>query len=73
MLVGLAVLAGIAVIIVSRLGGSTSPGLAVNASGSSGPVLAPPVVLPASTGGVIDLASFRGKRNVLIYFYEHAG
>jgi hypothetical protein len=34
---------------------------------------APPVRLPATTGQTIDLAGFRGKRNVLLYFYEHAG
>jgi hypothetical protein len=34
---------------------------------------APPVRLPATTGQTIDLAGFRNKRNVLLYFYEHAG
>ena len=34
---------------------------------------APDVALPATSGQTIDLASFRGKRNVLLYFYEHAG
>jgi hypothetical protein len=34
---------------------------------------APAVRLPATTGQTVDVASFRGKRNVLLYFYEHAG
>lgn len=34
---------------------------------------APAVVLPATTGTTIDLATYRGKRDVLLYFYEHAG
>jgi peroxiredoxin len=35
--------------------------------------VAPPVRLPATTGQTVDVTSFRGKRNVLLYFYEHAG
>jgi peroxiredoxin len=35
--------------------------------------LAPAVRLPSTTGDTVDLAAFRGKRNVLLYFYEHAG
>jgi cytochrome oxidase Cu insertion factor (SCO1/SenC/PrrC family) len=35
--------------------------------------VAPAVRLPATTGDTIDLADYRGKRNVLLYFYEHAG
>jgi len=35
--------------------------------------VAPPVRLPSTTGQTEDVASFRGKRNVLLYFYEHAG
>ena len=34
---------------------------------------APAVVLPATTGKPVDLSSYRGRRNVLLYFYEHAG
>lgn len=46
--------------------------------GNSGPELregaiAPAVALPATTGDTVDLAQLRGKRNVLLYFYEHAG
>jgi hypothetical protein len=35
--------------------------------------VAPAVRLPATTGQTVDVANFRGKRNVLLYFYEHAG
>lgn len=34
---------------------------------------APEVRLPATYGSTVDLAGLRGKRNVLLYFYEHAG
>lgn len=34
---------------------------------------APALALPSTEGTVIDLASYRGKRDVLLYFYEHAG
>jgi hypothetical protein len=34
---------------------------------------APPVRLRATNGKAIDVTSYRGKRNVLLYFYEHAG
>jgi hypothetical protein len=34
---------------------------------------APAVRLAATSGQTVDVASFRGKRNVLLYFYEHAG
>jgi hypothetical protein len=34
---------------------------------------APTVRLPATNGSTVDLAGFRNKRNVLLYFYEHAG
>ena len=30
---------------------------------------APPFVLPASEGGEVDLKSFRGEKNVILYFY----
>ncbi len=36
-------------------------------------VEAPEVVLPATTGQTIDVTASRGKRDVLLYFYEHAG
>ena len=34
---------------------------------------APPVRLQATNGKTVDVTSYRGKRNVLLYFYEHAG
>ena len=49
---------------------NTSSGTAAQASVGSA---APPVVLPATTDQTVDLSAFRGKRNVLLYFYEHAG
>jgi hypothetical protein len=51
-------------------GGSGQPAAAgVRAVGEA----APAVRLPATSGQTVDVASFRGKRNVLLYFYEHAG
>ena len=35
--------------------------------------IAPDVRLPASDGSTVDLQAARGKRNVLLYYYEHAG
>ncbi|MGH9048226.1 MAG: hypothetical protein ACRDY4_00685 [Acidimicrobiia bacterium] len=35
-------------------------------------VEAPTVALPATTGETVDLTAYRGKRDVLLYFYEHA-
>ena len=46
---------------------------AVDAAGPGTVNQAPDVALPATTGQTVDLAAFRGKRNVLLYFYEHAG
>jgi hypothetical protein len=34
---------------------------------------APPVRLASTSGQTVDVASFRDQRNVLLYFYEHAG
>jgi cytochrome oxidase Cu insertion factor (SCO1/SenC/PrrC family) len=53
----------------SSVEGTGQPAGGVRAVGQ----LAPPVRLPSTTGQTIDLAGFRGKRNVLLYFYEHAG
>jgi hypothetical protein len=50
-------------------GGSGQPAGGVRAVGEA----APAVRLPATTGQTVDVTSFRGKRNVLLYFYEHAG
>jgi len=49
-------------------GGSGQPTGGVRAVGEA----APPVRLPATNGQTVDVAGFRGRRNVLLYFYEHA-
>jgi cytochrome oxidase Cu insertion factor (SCO1/SenC/PrrC family) len=66
--VGAVALLALGVALGSRGGGSeeTSGGLAEGTP-------APEVRLPSTTGDTVDLADFRGKRNVLLYFYEHAG
>jgi predicted anti-sigma-YlaC factor YlaD len=53
-----------------QVGGSGQP-----AAGGTRAVgeAAPAVRLAATTGQTVDVTSFRGKRNVLLYFYEHAG
>jgi hypothetical protein len=66
------VLAGVAVVWLTGRqdgGGSAQPAGGVPTVGEA----APAVRLPATTGQTVDVASFRGKRNVLLYFYEHAG
>jgi len=70
------VLAALAVVIAASLMGRGTGGS--SGSSTAGRVLAagapaPPVALVATTGTTVDLAAFRGKRNVLLYFYEHAG
>ena len=50
-------------------GSSAQPEGGVRAVGEA----APAVRLPSTTGQTVDVTSFRGKRNVLLYFYEHAG
>src|SRR5712692_7321823 len=50
---------------------SNSAGAYRFATGSPGPgQTAPPVRLPATTGGSFDLGSYRGKQSVLLYFQE---
>ena len=70
----LAVVVALAVVAVVWLtgrpgGGTGQPAGGVRAVGEA----APPVRLAATSGQTVDVASFRGKRNVLLYFYEHAG
>jgi hypothetical protein len=70
----LAVVAVLGVVAVVWLTGRPSgergqPAGGVRALGEA----APAVRLPSTTGQTVDLAGFRGKRNVLLYFYEHAG
>lgn len=43
---------------------------AAKVAASSEKALAPDFTLPSATGGTITLSSFRGKKNVLIYFNE---
>jgi len=50
-------------------GGSGQPAGGTRAVGEA----APAVGLASTSGQTVDVASFRGKRNVLLYFYEHAG
>jgi hypothetical protein len=50
-------------------GGGGQPAGGVRAVGEA----APAVRLASTSGQTVDVASFRGKRNVLLYFYEHAG
>jgi len=70
----LAVAVGLGVVAVVWFTGRPDSGSGQPAGGvlAVGEV-APPVRLPATTGQTADVASFRGKRNVLLYFYEHAG
>ncbi len=70
----LAIVVGLGVVAVVWLtgrpgGGSGQPAGGVRAVGEA----APPVRLPATSGQTVDVAGFRGRRNVLLYFYEHAG
>jgi hypothetical protein len=69
--VAAAAVIGLAILAVSRGDGSGDQGQGGPAPANG--AMAPPVVLPATTGQTVDLAAFRGKRNVLLYFYEHAG
>jgi len=63
------------VVAVVWLTGRSGGGSGQPAAGGVRPVgeTAPPVRLAATSGQTVDVASFRGKRNVLLYFYEHAG
>jgi cytochrome oxidase Cu insertion factor (SCO1/SenC/PrrC family) len=71
----LAVVVVLALVAVVWLTGRSDSGNGQPAAGGVRAVgeVAPPVRLPATTGQTVDVTSFRGKRNVLLYFYEHAG
>ncbi len=43
------------------------------AAGAEEGETAPTFDLPSTTGESVSLSDYRGKRNVLLYFYEHAG
>ena len=79
--VGLVIVAGLVIVVALVLSSAHRPESQLR-PGTAGPprdsplaegATAPPVVLPTSAGGTFNLADYRGKRNVLIYFYEHAG
>jgi cytochrome oxidase Cu insertion factor (SCO1/SenC/PrrC family) len=71
----LAVVVVLGVVAVVWLTGRSDGGNGQPAAGGVRAVgqAAPPVRLAATTGQTVDVATFRGKRNVLLYFYEHAG
>lgn len=73
-LLAVALLAAVVVIVTTR--GTTHQAPSGNGP-TAGPLQvgdpAPVVALASTAGGTIDLAAFRGKRNVILYFYEHAG
>lgn len=54
--------------VTSAASGSSSYPYAVGTPGIGQP--APPVSLPSTTGGAFDLARYRGKQQVLLYFQE---
>lgn len=74
-LVGGATISAVAALVVLAVqgGGSKSQGNGAGAAVLAESAEAPSVVLPSTTGRTVDLASYLGKRNVLLYFYEHAG
>ncbi len=69
--VALVVLVAVGVVLLSH-GGSGSSGTTASATLAVGAV-APPVRLVATSGQTVDLSVLRGERDVLLYFYEHAG
>ena len=67
------VVAVAAVLIVGRgSSGSRSSSAGAGATLAVG-ATAPTGSLTSTHGDVVDLAGFRGRRDVLLYFYEHAG
>jgi hypothetical protein len=73
LLVAAVTLVGLGIAAVSLRDRANSDGQGRPAGVLAEGATAPSVALPATTGGPVDLAGFRGKRNVLLYFYEHAG
>jgi len=75
LLAGVIVAAAVGVV---ALGGGPSAEAPESASSVTGATLsvgdaAPPVALASTSGELVELEAFRGKRDVLLYFYEHAG
>lgn len=66
---GLALLAAFGIVAVfvglAQIGGSDE--------GAQEGETAPAFDLPSTTGESVSLNDYRGKQNVLLYFYEHAG
>lgn len=75
-LTAIVVAIGVGVVALNR-GESTEAQAGGEPTGSGGTLAAgdaaPAVALESTSGGVVDLNEFRGKRDVLLYFYEHAG
>lgn len=72
--VAIAALLGAAVILALAIGGRGGSGdSGTSARTLSEGAMAPRVDLASTTGAQVDITAFRGKRNVLLYFYEHAG
>jgi len=70
---GAALVAAAALLVLIFSGGGTESNDSASRSGLAIGKAAPAVALPSASGPTVDLNSFRGKRNVLLYFYEHAG
>ena len=70
---GIAVVAVIGLVAVFALQRGQSTTLQPTAQTASGAKTAPLFTLPATTGGTVSLESFRGKKNVVLFWYEHAG
>ena len=73
-----AVVAAVGVEVVALTRGESAEAPSASQPGGSGGTLsvgaaAPAVALESTDGDVVDLEGFRGKRDVLLYFYEHAG
>ena len=57
---------------LSQRGATTAGSTAAGATLAVG-AIAPTGTLSSTHGDVVNLADFRGKRNMMLYFYEHAG
>ena len=68
------VVAVAAVLIVGRGSSGSRSSLSAGAGATLAVgATAPTGSLTSTRGDVVDLAGFRGRRAVLLYFYEHAG
>lgn len=71
--IGLAVVAVISLVAAFTLQRGQSTSTQPTAQAAPGEKMAPLFTLPATTGGTVSLESFRGKENVVLFWYEHAG